>query len=382
MTRCALHTSLAALLLIIGCGGGGGSESGSGAPSPQADDSNPFEVVDEPSPPLVNSQPNPIEEPEPVSMTAPSAFGSRVVAGDPNCIAATDLVIAMVGAPDSQTIQFPAETPNGLIRALFFYPDDSTTIIFEQRPASNDCNVFAELNQPEPEPEPTPQPEAVVGLDLVEGIEVSLESESGSVFGRVVEFSVSSRGRPAIRLRIDNNSRETIRNLNCDATGLLGNRVIGSASLFFAALGPISSGESTADTGEWLRVDNGFAAFDQIRWSCEWINGERSSSADVSSGPINVSFIEYTSEFSSPAITLLVTNNSSVTIYNVACVVEAKRDGVIIDGARLFFADLSDIRPGEAAEDTGSWSNLSSLDDFDSSPFDPASLNCSYLVRR
>lgn len=379
MARFALHTSLAASLLIIGCGGGGGSESGSGVPLPQADDSNPLEVVVESSPPSVDPQPNPIEEPEPVSMTAPSDFGSRVVAGDPNCIAATDLVITMVGAPDSQTIQFPTETPNGLTRALFFYPDDSTTIIFEQRPASNDCNVFAELYQPEPEP--TPQPEAV-GLDLVEGIEVSLESESGSVFGRVVEFSVSSRGRPAIRLRIDNNSRETIRNLNCDAAGLLGNRVIGSASLFFAALGPISPGESAADTGEWLSVDNGFAAFDQIRWSCEWINGEQSSSADVSSGPINVSFVEYTSEFGRPAITLLVTNNSGVTIYNVGCVVEAKRDGVIVDGARLFFADLGDIRPGEAAEDTGSWSDLSSLDDFDSNPFDPANLNCSYLVRR
>ena len=364
MAHFALYTSFAVSLLIVGCGGGGDSESGSSASSSQADDSNPFEVVDESSTPIVDSQPEPIEEPESdsVSMTAPSAFSPQVVAGDPTCTAAVDLVIDMVGAPAGQTIQFPDETPTGLIRALFFYTDDSTTIIFEQRPISNDCNVLVEIDQPEPEP--TPQPEAIAGLDLVEGIEVPLESESESILSNVVEFSLSSQGRPAIRLRIDNNSDETIYNLNCDAAGLQGNLVIGSANLFFAGLGPIGPGESAADTGEWLGVDNGFATFDQIRWSCEWITGEQFSAVDVSSGPIDVSFVEYTSEFGSPAITLLITNNSSFTIYNSSCQVEAKRDGIIVDGARLFFADLGDIRPGEAAEDTGSWSELSSFEDF------------------
>ena len=51
--------------------------------------------------------------------------------------------------------------------------------------------------------------------------------------------------------------------------------------------------------------------------------------------------------------------------------VPARRDRrravrVIVDVAAVFSADLGDIRPGEAAEETGVWLEL----------------NCSYLVRR
>ena len=222
-----------------------------------------------------------------------------------------------------------------------------------------------------------------VGSDLVEDIDVAPPaSEFLGVVATITEYSVSSEGRPAIRIRIDNNSDESIRSVNCDVAGIQENNVIEIVNLRFAATGPVGPGERAATTDEWREVDNGFGSFDQIRWSCDWINGERSSAVDVSSGPIGVSFVEYTtSQTDRPEITLLLTNNSTFTIFNTSCKVEAKRDGIIVDAASLFFADLDDIRPGEAAEDSGTYSDLSSLEDFDSNPFDPASLNCSYLIR-
>ena len=234
---------------------------------------------------------------------------------------------------------------------------------------------------PSPTLETPPQADAVVGFDLVEGIDVPLEFESAGVEFRVVEFSVTPQGQPAIQFLVANNSDETIRNVDCDVDGLLDNRIVESMTVRFAVFGPVSPGESAAASNEWRELDNGFAAFDQIRYICDFINGESSTAVDVSSGPIDVSFVEYTSQSSRPAVTLRITNNSTFTIYNASCQLEAKRDLVIVDVARLFFADQDDIRPGEAAEDTGAWSNLSSLEDFDSDPFDPANLNCSYLVR-
>ena len=149
---------LTALFLLTACGGGSGDPSTSEDAVIQSDDANPFEPVppttDEPASeptappatpvapePAPESEPDPVvvSDPGPVSMTVPSAFSPQVVAGDPNCTAALELVISTVGGPDSQTVQFPNETPTGLSRFALFYPDDSTTIILEQRPTSN-CN--------------------------------------------------------------------------------------------------------------------------------------------------------------------------------------------------------------------------------------------------
>ena len=104
---------------------------------------------------------------------------------------------------------------------------------------------------------------------------------------------------------------------------------------------------------------------------------------DIVSGPVTVEFAGYRSSFSGrPAVALRLTNNSGVTIFNAACRVEAKRGNVILDAAFVSFANLGDIRPGEAAEDEGTWVELDSLDDFDSEPFDLANVNCTRLVRR
>ena len=319
--------------LLASCGGGGGdSDPAPAAIPPAADDPNPFEPITEPvTPPIENVLPAVAPDTPPVIVD---------------------------NEPDPPPIAEPAPTT----------PEPTS--------------MSDPLTEPEPEPVTLPPIDPVAGLDLVEGVEVPLTSEPGPVFGRVIGFSVTDRGRPEITLRVDNNSSEEIYSLNCDVSGLLGNRVIGSARLFFAGLGPIAPGEAAVDTGGWFGEDNGFAAFDQLRWSCEWINGERFSTVDVSSGPIAVDFVEYTTEFGQPAVTLLVTNNSTFTIYNVGCTVAARRDDVIVGGERLFFADLDDIRPGEAAEETERFSDIDSFDDFDSDSFDPANLSCSYLVRR
>jgi len=327
-------------------------------------------------------------------MIAPSDFGARIVADDRFCFAALDLVIAAVGEPDSQTFQFSDETPSGLSRMLLFYPDDSTTIVLEMRPVTNDCNVFTEPladsepapePTPEPEPEPTPEPEPepdpdVPGQELVTNVEIE-EFRSGVVDVDIVEYGFSQFGDPQISLRLTNTDIDPIYNANCDITALSGNRIQDVAKAFFASLDPIDPDEAAIDDAVWRDLDGGFGSFDKIRIECDWLDGD-DRRINVS-GPVSVEFTGYTtSRLDKPSVSLLMTNNSSDTIYNAYCGVEAKVGNTIVDVASVFFADLSDIRSGEGVEDDGSWLELSSFGEFDSEPFNIDNVNCSYLVRR
>ena len=81
--------------------------------------------------------------------------------------------------------------------------------------------------------------------------------------------------------------------------------------------------------------------------------------------------------FSKPSVTLLVENaRNSGSIYNTSCDVFAISNGVIIDTASLFFADLNTIRVGDRAIDDGAFFDLDSHSDYDSTR-----MECSYLLR-
>ena len=74
----------------------------------------------------------------------PATFAPIVVPNDPTCAAALEIVIDEIGPPAGQSIRFPDETASGLVQLPLFYEDDGVTIVLEQRPATNDCNVFTE----------------------------------------------------------------------------------------------------------------------------------------------------------------------------------------------------------------------------------------------
>jgi len=170
-----------------------------------------------------------------------------------------------------------------------------------------------------------------------------------------------------------------IYNSACDITALSGNRVLDTTTAIFASLDEIDPGEQAQDTAAFRDLEGGFESLDKLRFTCDWLDGN-DRRRDISSGSVTVSSIGYTTSFSGiPAVTLLITNNSSQTLSRGSCGIEAKRDDLILDVASVFYTDL---RPGEAAEETGTWFELSSFDEFDSEPFDLANLNCTYSFNR
>lgn len=234
---------------------------------------------------------------------------------------------------------------------------------------------------PDPEPAQQAEPAPVPGTDLIGDADIENFPGRAGIAVDIVRFGYDAFGQPEVELRLENGSRRTIYNANCAIAALAGNRILDTARTFFASLDPIDPGESALDAGAWFELDGGFSSADRFRITCDWLNGD-GGRIDLASDPVSVDFVGYTSEFGHPAVILLMTNNSARTIYNASCGVEAKRGDVIVDVASLFFADLGDIRTGEAAETASPWLELSSLDEFDAEPFDPANLNCSYLVRR
>ena len=215
--------------------------------------------------------------------------------------------------------------------------------------------------------------------ELASNVEVESFSSPLGVQANILEFVTSDFGEPEIVVILTKTRTIPIRNVACDIDAFQGNVIVESGFAFFNSGNPIDPGISAIDNATFRDI-NSFEEIDRLRIDCDWIDG--SDNEDVGNGPITVDFVGYTTtEFSDrPAVTLLITNNSGNTIFNASCGVEARFGNVIIDDASVFFANLSDIRPGEAAQETGGFLELDSFDQFDSEPFDFSTLNCSFLI--
>jgi len=74
--------------------------------------------------------------------------------------------------------------------------------------------------------------------------------------------------------------------------------------------------------------------------------------------------------YGSPFITITVKNTGNATGYNVACDVQAKKGSLIVDSGFAYFANGSDISPGESAKDEAIFFNLDSHNDYDKLEYD------------
>ena len=361
MTRTIIAVGVAAALLAA-CGGGGSDDSPDPADDQVAD--NPMAIVEEPivAPAPVDELPTP--DPRPVAEPpVPTPEPSPEPAPDPQPEPTPE------PQPDPDPDE-PEPTPQ---------PEPEPEPQPAPAPAPEPEPVPAPEPAPAPEPQPTPEP--IEGQEIIGDTLVEPFSPTRGVGVSIIQYGFSQFGAPEATLRMTNGSGGPIYNANCDIAAFRDNTIVDTASAFFASLDPIDMGESALDAAAWRDLD-GLGDIDRIRVSCDWLNGD-GDRIDIASGPVTAEFAGYRSSFSGkPAVALRLVNNSGVTIYNAACGVEAKRGNVILDVASLFFADLGDIRPGEAAEEEGTWFELDSLDDFESEPFNIENVNCTRLVRR
>ncbi|MFK7997586.1 MAG: hypothetical protein AB8B87_25900 [Granulosicoccus sp.] len=223
------------------------------------------------------------------------------------------------------------------------------------------------------------EPTSIPGQELIGDLIVERFEQDG-VTVEILEYGVSPFDEPQLSLSFNNNTGAPVYGANCNINGLQADGTKEVAKAFFANLYPIDSGEAALGKGAWIEFEGTFASFTDIELACEWLDGDDDRMDNA--GPVSVEFSGYRSSFfGSPGVGLVLTNNSPDTIYGASCGVEAKRGNVIVDVASVFFANDGDINSGEASEEDGAWLGLSSIDDFDSEPFNIDNVNCNFLVR-
>lgn len=91
-----------------------------------------------------------------------------------------------------------------------------------------------------------------------------------------------------------------------------------------------------------------------------------SSSESTAKGPkfTIVTSVKGMTDFGRPKVTITVKNVGSEVGYNVACNVNAKKNDTIIDSGFAYFANGSDIAPGEKAQDDATFFDLTTLDGY------------------
>ncbi len=77
-----------------------------------------------------------------------------------------------------------------------------------------------------------------------------------------------------------------------------------------------------------------------------------------------VSRIKSMTTYGRPKVTIIVENTGRAVGYNVSCDIQAKKGDTIIDSGFAYFANGSDIDPGEKAQDEAVFFELTSLDGY------------------
>lgn len=297
--------------------------------------------------------------------------------------------------PSSQStviVVATAETP--AIQQAIETGTESDVETGPEEPASDDPGTdkptTEETEQPLVEPEGSNesfteaepiQVEELIGDTVVENF---VTNQGVSV--EVNRYSISSTGLPQIELKLNNNSAVPIFNSMCTVAALENNVVIDLVNILFAELYPIDPGESAINSGSAVELNDWFSSISKIRIECDWTNGDNDRK-DIVNGATTVFFLDYSTNSTNPSVRLQLLNHASdfvavpVPITDAVCGVEAKRGNVIIDVATVTFFELLEISPNQAVDATGTWLKLSSLDDFDSEPFDIANVNCFYRYK-
>lgn len=215
--------------------------------------------------------------------------------------------------------------------------------------------------------------------EVIDTIEIEQFAGSDGITFEMVQYYLQDSMFPGFRMRVDNNSTGSIRNVVCSVEAFSNGSQVKSTSPGFVPT-IIDPGESAIGSDHTNPPASNFSDFDRITVSlCTWngVGGEFDLRRDIINGPITVEFLGYSSSAGRPEARLLLTNNSANTITNARCDLDAKVGRTIVAVGSTSFGDADDIAPGEAVED-GIVMFVDSLDSYDSEPFDASDLNCQY----
>lgn len=216
----------------------------------------------------------------------------------------------------------------------------------------------------------------------IDTIDIEQFAGSDGITFEFTQFYLHESMFPGFRMRVNNDSTRPIENVGCFVQALNDGVQVKSVSPSFTPT-TIDPGESAIGSDFVSGPPSDFSAFDAIRVSlCTWngIGAEFDLRRDITTGPVTVDFLGYSSSAGSPEARLLLTNNSANTITNARCSLDAKVGRTIVAVGSTAFGNFDDIAPGEAIEE-GIVMFVNSLDSYDSTPFDVSNLNCAFTER-
>lgn len=215
---------------------------------------------------------------------------------------------------------------------------------------------------------------------MIDAIEVEQFAGSDGITFEVVQYYLHDSMFPGFFMRVNNDSSGTIENAGCTVQAFRDGSQVNFFSPGFGST-IIDPGESAIGSDHMSPPASNFSDYDQLVVRlCSWsgVGGEFDRRRDITTGPITVDFLGYSSSSTGrPQARLLLTNNSDDTISNARCDLDAKVGRTIVAVGSTSFDDADDIAPGEA-EETELVLRVNSLASYDSEPFDISNLNCTY----
>ena len=216
--------------------------------------------------------------------------------------------------------------------------------------------------------------------EVIDTIEVEQFTGSDGITFVITQYFLQESIFAGFRMRVDNNSTRSIESVGCEIQMFKEGEQVNSASPSFIPT-TIDPGESAIGSDHTNFADTTFSDFDRILVRlCTWdsFGEEFDLRRDITTGPVTVDFLGYSSAPSGrPQARLLLTNNSADTVSRARCDLDAKVGRTIVTVGSTTFDDAGDIAAGEA-EESALILLVDSLDNYDSEPFDLSNLNCTY----